>query len=95
MVELKFRVLDAESVQDPETLLDILGDLLNTQRILINTLGMCAAMTLHALGEVHPPSDGVYTDTVTTLREYMAAARLYGTEARLADQFGDLLEARE
>lgn len=91
---VEYRVLDEESVQDPETLVVMLGDVLDNVRGLKSTVGLTVALLLLHLGEINEPSVGTQP-TIDTLKLYLDMVKDEAVHRAFADQLAQFLDAKE
>ncbi len=95
MHQSTFHVLDKESIQDPEALLCLVQDLLHTQKVLTRALAMTTCLVLYQVDALEAPSEQIFLETVDCLKEYLAAVEEDTKLQAEANQYIDLLEARE
>lgn len=93
--EHEFRVLDTETIQDPDTLIAALADLFQAQKVVQKALAMATLLLLHHLGEADDPGSGVREDTIRSLTEFAAMVLEQSKVDRMSDALRDLLEAKE
>lgn len=95
MPDPEFKILDVETVQDPETLVEFFDDVMDKQRAVQVALGICAVLLLHHLGEMESPGDTEYRGTIRILKEYLAMLSESAASQMRADILRHLLEAQE
>ena len=95
MPEPEYRLLDAENVQDPETLLAVLDDIMTTHRMLTRAVAIASVLILHHLGEFKDPPDGDYRQTVDVLKDFLSAVHHDTVNQQVLDAVRDLLSAEE
>ena len=95
MAEPTFSVLDVEAVQNPEVLLDLLSDMMNTQAVMLRAMAIIGVLLLNDLGELGQPSEADYRVTVRLLREFLDGVAQHAKNQAQADLLRDLLEAKE
>ena len=91
----EIRLMDEEVVQDPESLLLILSDLLEKDRVMSRVLALVGVLLMHHLGELDKPSDEIYQGTLESLGEWLMAFQENMKYEQQADLLRDLLESKE
>jgi hypothetical protein len=91
----EWKILDAEAIQDPEVLLELVGELLEHQRCMETTLAMVVAIILGREDVIPLPGADVVGRTFESLKEYLLMAQASSRQGVVADQIRDLLEAKE
>jgi hypothetical protein len=91
----EWKVLDAEAIQDPEVLLEVVSELLEHQRCVESALAMVVAIILSREEVIPNPGATVVRETFDALKEFLHVAQANSRHGLLADQIRDLLEAKE
>lgn len=71
MPESEYKILSEETVQEPETLVAVLDDLLMAHKSLSRAVALNTVLLLHHLGEFSEPPEGDYEDTVAVLKSFL------------------------
>ena len=95
MSEPEYRILDVETIQDPDTLLAVIDDLMMSNRMLTRAVAMTAVLMLHHLGEFVDPPAGEREATVETLLKFLKVVHDDARNQQAADIVRDLLDAKE